>query len=116
MAMTGPLGVVGRHLGVMAGVLALSFPALAQKAEPCIGASLEVKRGGAIKADLEVIPAKARAIVESLGHSLVVQNAAAKKSLGEAVTYLEATGSRPRRAGRATASRSCVAVPGACNR
>jgi len=50
------------------------------------------KRGGAIKADLEVIPAKARAIVESLGHSLVVQNAAAKKSLGEAVTYLEATG------------------------
>ncbi|MFZ4411061.1 MAG: ABC transporter substrate-binding protein [Paracraurococcus sp.] len=40
--MTGPLGVVGRHLGVMAGVLALSFPALAQKAEPCIGASLEV--------------------------------------------------------------------------
>jgi len=42
MAMTGPLGVVGRHLGVMAGVLALSFPALAQKAEPCIGASLEV--------------------------------------------------------------------------
>ena len=40
--MTRPLGVVGRHLGVMAGVLALSFPALAQKAEPCIGASLEV--------------------------------------------------------------------------
>ena len=40
--MTRPLGVVGRHLGVMASVLALSFPALAQKAEPCIGASLEV--------------------------------------------------------------------------
>jgi hypothetical protein len=49
------------------------------------------KRGGAIKADLEAIPLKARAIADSLKASLDAQNAATKKSLREAVTYLEAT-------------------------
>ena len=50
------------------------------------------KRGGAIKADLEDIPFKAKAVADSIKGSLAAQNAATKKSLGEAVTYLEATG------------------------
>jgi branched-chain amino acid transport system substrate-binding protein len=42
MAMTRPFGAFGERLAVLASVLVLNFPALAQKAEPCIGASLEV--------------------------------------------------------------------------
>jgi hypothetical protein len=49
------------------------------------------KRGGAIKGDLESVPLKAKAIADSIGSSLVAQDAATKRSLGEAVTYLEAT-------------------------
>jgi hypothetical protein len=49
------------------------------------------KRGGAIKGDLESIPIEARAIAESIGSSLGAQNAAAKHSLAEAATYLQAT-------------------------
>ena len=50
------------------------------------------KTGGAAKADLQVIPQKAKAAADSIKGSLGTQNAAAKKSLTEAVTYLEATG------------------------
>jgi hypothetical protein len=50
------------------------------------------KRGGAIKADLEAVPLKVKAIAASITASLDAQNAAAKNSLGEAVSYLEATG------------------------
>jgi len=50
------------------------------------------KRGGAVKADIEIIPMKAKAVADSLKGSLGTQNQAAKKSLTEAVTYLEATG------------------------
>ena len=50
------------------------------------------KRGGAIKADLEAVPPKVKAIAASIRASLDAQSAAAKNSLGDAVTYLEATG------------------------
>jgi hypothetical protein len=50
------------------------------------------QRGGAIKADLETVPPKVKAIAASIAASLDAQSAAAKNSLGEAVTYLEATG------------------------
>jgi fructose-specific phosphotransferase system component IIB len=48
------------------------------------------KRGGAIKADLEAVPQKAKALTESIKGSIGVQNEATKKHLKEAVTYLEA--------------------------
>jgi fructose-specific phosphotransferase system component IIB len=48
------------------------------------------KRGGAIKADLEAVPQKAKALTESIKGSIGIQNEAAKKHLQEAVTYLEA--------------------------
>ena len=50
------------------------------------------KSGGAVRADLEAVPPKVRAIAASIAASLDAQNAAAKTSLGEAATYLEATG------------------------
>jgi hypothetical protein len=50
------------------------------------------KQGGAVKADLEAVPQKARAAIESIKGSAAAQNEAAKKRLTEAVTYLEATG------------------------
>ena len=50
------------------------------------------KRGGAAKADLEAVPQKAKAAIESIKGSVAVQNDVAKKRLAEAVTYLEATG------------------------
>ncbi|HUL10657.1 MAG TPA: hypothetical protein VLU73_00575 [Methylococcaceae bacterium] len=48
------------------------------------------KRGGALKADLEVVPQKAKAITESIKGSIDTQNEAIKKDLKEAATYLEA--------------------------
>jgi phage shock protein A len=50
------------------------------------------KRGGAVKADLQAVPQKAKAAIDSIKGSMAVQNVAAKKHLEEAVTYLEATG------------------------
>ena len=50
------------------------------------------KSGGAAKADLEAVPQKAKAAIESIKGSTAVQNEVAKKRLAEAVTYLEATG------------------------
>ena len=50
------------------------------------------RRGGAAKADLEAVPPKARAAIDSIKGSMAKQNGAAKKQLSEAVTYLEATG------------------------
>jgi len=49
------------------------------------------KHGGAAKADLEAIPLKAKAAIDSIKGSVAGQNEVAKKRLGEAVTYLEAT-------------------------
>ncbi len=49
------------------------------------------KRGGAAKADLEAVPMKAKAAIDSIKSSVATQNAAAKKHLTEAVTFLEAT-------------------------
>jgi exonuclease VII small subunit len=49
------------------------------------------KRGGAVKADLEAIPQKAKAVTESVKASIGAQNEAAKKQLTDAVTHLEAT-------------------------
>lgn len=48
------------------------------------------KRGGAMKADLEVAAAKARAIAESIKGSVAGQNEAAKKHLAAAIESLEA--------------------------
>ena len=50
------------------------------------------KTGGAAKADLQAVQQKAKAAADSIKGSLGTQNAATKKSLTEAVTYLEATG------------------------
>jgi len=49
------------------------------------------KRGGAAKADLEAVPPKAKAAIDSIKSSMANQNEAAKKQLSDAVTYLEAT-------------------------
>jgi hypothetical protein len=50
------------------------------------------KRGGAIKADFEVVSQKAKAVAESIVKgSMGVQDEAVKKLLAEAVTHLEAT-------------------------
>jgi len=48
------------------------------------------KHGGALKADLESIPQKAKALTESIKGSVGGQNEATKKHLKEATTYLEA--------------------------
>jgi hypothetical protein len=49
------------------------------------------KRGGAAKADLEAVPMKAKAAIDSIKSSMATQNATAKKHLTDAVTSLEAT-------------------------
>jgi hypothetical protein len=49
------------------------------------------KRGGAAKADLEAVPMKATAAIDSIKSSAATQNATAKTHLTEAVTFLEAT-------------------------
>jgi fructose-specific phosphotransferase system component IIB len=48
------------------------------------------KRGGAVKADLEAVPQKAKAITDSIKGSIGTQNEATKKHLTEAATYLGA--------------------------
>lgn len=48
------------------------------------------KRGGAVKADLEVLGQKAKSVTESVKASLDAQNETAKKYLKEAVIDLEA--------------------------
>jgi hypothetical protein len=50
------------------------------------------KHGGALRADIEAIPLMSKAIVESLKNSLGLQNESTRKSVAEAVTFLEATG------------------------
>jgi len=50
------------------------------------------RRGGAAKADLEAVPQKAKAAIDSIKSSSAAQNEVTKKRLAEAVTYLEATG------------------------
>jgi len=47
------------------------------------------KRGGAVKADLEAVPQKAKVIMESIRSSLGAQEEATKKHLKEALTNLE---------------------------
>ncbi|HVN32129.1 MAG TPA: hypothetical protein VMT45_09075 [Thermoanaerobaculaceae bacterium] len=47
------------------------------------------KRGGAMKADLETVPQKAKVIMESIRSSLGTQEDATKKHLKEAMTNLE---------------------------
>jgi hypothetical protein len=49
------------------------------------------QRGGAMKADLEAIPQKAKAVAESLKSSMTGRNDASKKYMTDAITYLEAT-------------------------
>ena len=49
------------------------------------------KRGGAIKADLESVPQKAKAAMESIKATMGTQNEDVKKNLAGAVTHLEAT-------------------------
>jgi hypothetical protein len=49
------------------------------------------KRGGAAKADLEAVPMKAKAAIDSIKSSGAAANAAAKKHLDAAVTFFEAT-------------------------
>ena len=50
------------------------------------------KRGGAAKADLEAVPQRAKAAIDSIKSSVAAQNEATKKRLAEAATYLEASG------------------------
>jgi hypothetical protein len=50
------------------------------------------KRGGAAKADLQAVPQKAKAAIDSIKSSMANQNTAAKKQLSDAVTYLDAAG------------------------
>ena len=47
------------------------------------------KRGGALKADLEAIGQKAKAVEESVNSSIGAQNESTRKHLNEAATYLE---------------------------
>jgi hypothetical protein len=47
------------------------------------------KRGGALKADLEAVSQKAKAVTDSLKSSLGTQSEAAKKEIKEAIAYLE---------------------------
>jgi hypothetical protein len=49
------------------------------------------RHGGVIRDELAALPMKARAIADSLGHSLETQNVVTKQSIDEAVTYLDAT-------------------------
>jgi len=49
------------------------------------------KRGGAAKADLEAIPKKARAAMDSIKGSMATQNDATRKRLTEAASYLDAS-------------------------
>jgi hypothetical protein len=49
------------------------------------------QHGAVVKDDLAALPAKTRAIADSLGHSLEIQNVFARQAIGEAVTYLDAT-------------------------
>ncbi|KUR72000.1 hypothetical protein [Novosphingobium sp. FSW06-99] len=49
------------------------------------------KRGGAIRDDLVALPAKARAIVDSVSRSAAAQNVVTRQGVAEAATYLEAT-------------------------
>jgi len=49
------------------------------------------KRGGAVKADIEAVSQKAKAVAESAKATIGQQNEAAKKHLTEAVAALEAT-------------------------
>ena len=65
--------------------------AAAQELHAALSAAA-ARRGGASIDDLEAIPLKTRAIVDTIKNSLSAHNAATKKSLGEAVTYLEGTG------------------------
>jgi hypothetical protein len=51
-----------------------------------------VKRGGAARADLEAVPQKAKAAIDSIKGSVAAQNEVTKKRLAEAVTCLEASG------------------------
>ncbi len=46
---------------------------------------------GAIRTDLEALPLKAKAIAASLGHSLDAQNVETRRTLDEAVSFLEST-------------------------
>jgi hypothetical protein len=50
------------------------------------------KRGGAARADLEAVPQKAKAAIDSIKGSVAAQNEVTKKRLAEAVTCLEASG------------------------
>ena len=49
------------------------------------------RRGGAVKADLEALPLKARAIAQSVAGSLDAQATATKHTLADAIAALEAT-------------------------
>ena len=49
------------------------------------------KRGDAMKADLQVISQKAKALTDSVKGSMGAQNEVAKKDLAGAVTYLQST-------------------------
>jgi len=48
------------------------------------------KRGGAVKADLEAVGEKAKAVTVSVKSAMSAQNETTKKDLKEAITYLEA--------------------------
>jgi len=63
--------------------------AAAQELHGAISDAL-AKKGGAAKADLDTIPDKARAVMESVKGSMRAQNDATKKQLAAAVTHLEA--------------------------
>lgn len=49
------------------------------------------KSGGAARADLEAVPMKAKAAIDSIKSSGATENAAARKHLDAAVTFFEAT-------------------------
>ncbi len=68
------------------------------------------KQGGAIKEDLDALPAKARAIIDSISLSAAAQNVVTKKTMGEAVTYLEATATRIAEALQASGHAAEVAI------
>ena len=68
------------------------------------------KQGGAIKEDLDALPAKARAIVDSISRSAAAQNVVTKKTMGEAMTYLEATATRIAEALQASGHAAEVAI------
>jgi len=49
------------------------------------------KRGGAMKADLEALPQKAKALTESIKGAMGAHNEATKKALADASKYVDAT-------------------------